>query len=108
MISLPVIPVEELNSGWQDGAVVYNLTQEFAWMKFQTTLGIVWANLMRANCRVVTVECYVTNYLQSITILNEYICIYKREKELASDEPGGNRNRSIKINAQHNIRKRAI
>jgi hypothetical protein len=106
MISLPVIPVEELNSGWQDGAVVYNLTQEFAWMKFQTTSGIVWANLMRANCRVVTVECCVTNYLQSITILNEYICIYKREKELASDEPGGNRN--IKINAQHNIRKRAI
>ncbi len=27
---------------------------------------------------------------------------------LASDEPGGNRNRSIKINAQHNVRKRAI
>ncbi len=25
---------------------------------------------------------------------------------LASDEPGGNRNRSIKINAQHNVRKR--
>ena len=29
-------------------------------------------------------------------------------KLLASDEPGGNRNRSIKINAQHNVRKRAI
>ena len=27
---------------------------------------------------------------------------------LASDEPGGNRNRSIMINAQHNVRKRAI
>ncbi len=27
---------------------------------------------------------------------------------VASDEPGGNRNRSIKINAQHNVRKRAI
>ncbi len=27
---------------------------------------------------------------------------------LASDEPGGNRNRSIKVNAQHNVRKRAI
>ena len=27
---------------------------------------------------------------------------------LESDEPGGNRNRNIKINAQHNVRKRAI
>jgi hypothetical protein len=27
---------------------------------------------------------------------------------LASDEPGGNRHRNIKINAQHNVRKRAI
>ena len=27
---------------------------------------------------------------------------------LASDEPGGNRNRNININAQHKVRKRAI
>ena len=37
-------------------------------------------------------------------LVNQQCVVYL----LASDEPGGNRNRSIKINAQHNVRKRAI
>jgi hypothetical protein len=37
--------------------------------------------LFRSLVMLVCIILYVINYLQSITILKEYICIYIREKE---------------------------
>ncbi len=50
-------------------------------------------------------ELYNFMFLRSKIYFHAFLFLYS---VLASDEPGGNRNRSIKINAQHNVRKRAI